>query len=88
MTTATPEYQTVSLDELLGPIMPTFERLSPEAGLQPCDGHASRAVNAVVLVIMPSGKDLVMCGHCARTSFGYEHTKNAPKEDRAKGSDH
>ena len=67
---------------------PKFERLNPEAALQACDGHASQAVNAIVFVLLASGGELLLCGNCARTHFGWEHTKDAPREDRAKGSDH
>ena len=66
--------------------VPTFERLNPEAALQACDGHASKGVNAVVFVLLPSGNDLLLCGNCARRHFGYEHTSTAPAENRQKGS--
>lgn len=51
-----------------------FRRLDPEAALQPCDGHASRAVNAVAEMIVPSGRSVLLCGNCARKA-GWEHTK-------------
>jgi len=61
-----------------------FAKLSPEAALQPCDGHASGGITAVVAVRLPSGRTVVLCGNCARKA-GYEH---AVQEDRQKGSVH
>jgi hypothetical protein len=75
----------VSLEELTG--IPSFERLNAESALQPCDGHASAGVNAIVSMLLPNGGIVVLCGSCARKA-GYEHTATAPREDRAKGSDH
>lgn len=64
-----------------------FARLSPDAALQACDGHASGAITAIVVLSLPSGRTVVLCGNCARKA-GYEHTQDAPKEDKLKGSEH
>lgn len=66
---------------------PKWERLNSEASLQSCDGHASGAVNALVVMILASGSTVLLCGHCARRN-GYEHTRTAPEENRQKGSAH
>lgn len=80
MSAATPEVQ----PEVTG--QPVFTPLDPEAALQPCDGHASKAVNAVVSVLLPSGGIIELCGNCSR-KMGYEHTNIRP-ESRSKGDDH
>lgn len=66
---------------------PKWERLGTEAALQPCDGHASGGVSAVVSMLLASGRSVWLCGNCARKA-GYEHTRTAPEENRSKGSDH
>lgn len=81
MSAATPEVQ----PEVTG--QPVFTPLDPEAALQPCDGHANGAVNAVVSVLLPKGGIIELCGNCARKAFGYEHTNIRP-ESRSKGDSH
>lgn len=66
---------------------PKFERLDAQAALQACDGHASQGVNAIVVMILPSGGSVLLCGNCARRA-GFEHTATAPKENRQQGSAH
>jgi len=66
---------------------PVFTKLSPEAALQPCDGHASGAVMAIVCLRLPSGRTVILCGNCARKA-GYEHTRETFHENKQKGSDH
>lgn len=66
---------------------PKWERLSTEGALQPCDGHASKAVTALVTMLLASGRCVLLCGHCARKA-GWEHTRTAQRENRQKGSAH
>jgi hypothetical protein len=66
--------------------VPIFEMLNSEAALQPCDGHANKAVNAIVFVVLPSGGELCLCGNCARRHMGFEHTQFAPQVNRQQGS--
>ena len=65
---------------------PKFTRLEGVSALDLCDRHSH--VFAVVQIVLPSGGELLMCGHCARKNFGYEHTQHAPADNRQKGSAH
>lgn len=64
----------------------TFERL-PSDPFLPCDGHAEPNIQAVVLITLPGGGIVYLCGHCARKA-GWEHTDSAPAENRQQGSSH
>jgi len=64
---------------------PKWDKLSTDAPSQPCDGHASGAVTAMVSMLLASGRSVWLCGNCARKA-GYEHT--APEENKQKGSGH
>lgn len=77
--------KSVELSELVGNL---FEPLSATAN-ETCDGHASGGTAALVMMILPSGKLLALCGNCARTA-GYEHTEHdhGLVQNRLKGSDH
>lgn len=66
---------------------PKWERLTTEEALGACDGHAAQSVNAIVRMILASGRQVALCGNCARKA-GYEHTKTTPAENRQRGSDH
>jgi hypothetical protein len=68
--------------ELTGPV---FEVIEPNAA-RTCDAHPS--TYALVLVTLPSGGKLELCGNCGRKHFGWEHTKSATPENRQKGSAH
>jgi hypothetical protein len=75
-TEAKPEVQT----------QPVFERL-PVDPFVACDGHASQAIQALVTMLTPEGHEVFLCGHHAR-KCGFEHTADAPQENRQQGSDH
>lgn len=89
-TTMAPEVPAQIPDDIsaLSADWPKIRPLDPEAALQACDGHANQAVNAIASVEFASGNDLLMCGHCARKNFGWEHTKYTPEDNRQKGSAH
>lgn len=72
-------------DDVSALTKPTFTSLQ---GLRPelCDRHVY--VAAVVKITLATGRELVMCGNCARKNFGYEHTVHAVRENKQKGSDH
>jgi hypothetical protein len=78
MTTKTAEAQ--------APERPVFERI-PVDPFVACDGHASQAIQALVTMLTPSGAIVYLCGHHARKS-GFEHTADAPVDNRQQGSDH
>lgn len=75
-TEQTPERKTIDLEELLGP---KFSVIEPTAD-RTCDRHPS--TYALVLVELPNGGTLELCGNCGRVHFGYEHTRAENKTDR------
>jgi hypothetical protein len=87
-TTYTPQHaatapaEAVDIDAELNVLK--FTRLDSETALQPCDGHASAGVTAVVRAVK-GAFEILLCGHCARR-WGYEHTQHAPEENRQKGA--
>jgi hypothetical protein len=81
-TTATAE-EVVVPDTVAELVDPTFEVIEPNAA-RTCDRHPQ--TYALVLVTLPNGGTLELCGNCGRRNFGYEHVKAAKQENRQKGS--
>jgi hypothetical protein len=61
-----------------------FERLPVDPFIA-CDGHANQGIQAIVTMLTANGSILYLCGHHAR-KCGFEHTKDAPAENRSQGS--
>jgi hypothetical protein len=77
--------QIVVPDSLAGLATLKFTPLKGVSTLNMCDRHLH------VYAVVEIGRDdwlssLLLCGNCARKCFGYEHTQNAPQENRQKGS--
>lgn len=66
---------------------PVITELAPSPW-EPCDGHESSAIQALVVILLPTGGQLFLCGHCARASFQYAGFGYHAQENKQEGSDH
>ena len=80
---------TLQTTEITVPELPTLHPL-PAGSSELCDGEAGGGTSALIRVVFPSGRELLLCGHHARP-LGFDpktHKTYLSEENKAQGSDH